>query len=1155
MQTPHTTLWFGTTPDHTSPKSVRGEYVHLLGEAYYKITNYDALPPFFMSIVSDSDLWLFISSTGGLSAGRRNAESALFPYYTEDKLTENAENTGSRTILRIAREGKLLLWEPFSVRYAGIYQAQRNLYKNVYGNALIFEEINQDLQLTFRYAWRSSDRYGWVRTAWLSNEAAEPCVIDILDGLQNILPYGATSQMQNTFSVLMDAYKRHELESSSGLGMFTLSSILTDLAEPSEALKATTVWQVGLDQPQYLLSARQIDNFRHGGDVQTETDLRGGRNAFFVNARLNLAANVEQMWHIVAEVNQDHTQVTALINALQRDRAALCRDVEADIRRGTENLMTIIARADGLQTSADELSTAHHFANALFNTMRGGIFADQYQVSKVDLLDFVHTRNRSVLQVYQAFFTSLPEKFTITTLLQQAAATGAADVERLCHEYLPLTFSRRHGDPSRPWNVFSINLKNDDGSQRLDYQGNWRDIFQNWEPLAHSYPEFAESLICKFLNATTPDGYNPYRITRDGIEWEVPEPGHPWANIGYWSDHQIIYLQKLLEISAKFHPGRLNAMLNHRMFSSANVPYKLKPYQNLLDDWYATIEFDHAQHQAIQQRVRQIGTDGKLVYNAQGQVLHVSLTEKLLILLLAKLSNLAPEGGIWMNTQRPEWNDANNALVGKGLSMVTVYYLRRFITFYADLLRTTEISTFTLTREGSEWLNALAAILTQYQSVLTGACRDADRRAVMDAFGQAASDYRWTYYQQGFSGEWAEVDKHAVITFLDATGACLEQTIRANKRPDHLYHAYNVLQLGAQTAAVRNLYEMLEGQVAVLSSGLLTPQEALTLLQALRASRMYRADQHSYTLYPDRELPGFLRKNSIPAESVKDLPLVAQLIADQNTSLILRDENGDYHFNGSFRNAKDVQRVLDALKTQPAYAALVEQDTQRILNLFEEIFDHNSFTGRSGTFFGYEGLGSIYWHMVSKLLLAVQEIYFQAVAHGEPETVIQQLAERYYDIRSGLGFNKTPEVYGAFPTDPYSHTPAGQGAKQPGMTGQVKEELLTRLGEMGLIVQNGVIYFTPGLLRAQELTTSAQIFTYRDLTGQPQTIQLEPGSLAYTFCQTPIVYRAFASEKIVVALTDGTQREIAGNQLDAELSQHIFRRDGFIRQVTVHIKK
>src|SRR4030042_5377768 len=94
-------VYFGHTLDKTTHAAVEGGYVHLLGEDYYKITNYDAMPPFFMSIVSDSDHWLFISSTGGLTAGRINADSAIFPYYTEDKITENSEHTGSKTILLV----------------------------------------------------------------------------------------------------------------------------------------------------------------------------------------------------------------------------------------------------------------------------------------------------------------------------------------------------------------------------------------------------------------------------------------------------------------------------------------------------------------------------------------------------------------------------------------------------------------------------------------------------------------------------------------------------------------------------------------------------------------------------------------------------------------------------------------------------------------------------------------------------------------------------------------------------------------------------------------------------------------------------------------------------------------------------------------------
>ena len=66
------------------------EEVMLEGESYFRIPDSDRLRPFFMSIVSDSNHWMFISSNGGLSAGRKNAEYSLFPYYTDDKITESA---------------------------------------------------------------------------------------------------------------------------------------------------------------------------------------------------------------------------------------------------------------------------------------------------------------------------------------------------------------------------------------------------------------------------------------------------------------------------------------------------------------------------------------------------------------------------------------------------------------------------------------------------------------------------------------------------------------------------------------------------------------------------------------------------------------------------------------------------------------------------------------------------------------------------------------------------------------------------------------------------------------------------------------------------------------------------------------------------------
>ncbi|MDT8307601.1 MAG: hypothetical protein RRC07_16835, partial [Anaerolineae bacterium] len=343
------------------------------------------------------------------------------------------------------------------------------------------------------------------------------------------------------------------------------------------------------------------------------------------------------------------------------------------------------------------------------------------------------------------------------------------------------------------------------------------------------------------------------------------------------------------------------------------------------------------------------------------------------------------------------------------------------------------------------------------------------------------------------------------------------------------------------------------GQVAILSSGMLAPGEALALLQSLRHSDLYRADQHSYMLYPDRSLPGFEQKNTVAATAVAGSALVAAMTANGDPRLLLRDDAGDYHFNGQFRNGRDVTQVLDALAEEPAYAEMVTAERETILELFEATFNHCAFTGRSGTFFAYEGLGSIYWHMVSKLLLAVQECYRAALDGDADPAITSGLAEAYYDIRAGLGFNKSPQLYGAFPTDPYSHTPKGGGARQPGMTGQVKEEILARWGELGALVQDGALRFAPTLLRDDEFLDAPGSFDYVDISGQEQTIALPAGSLGFTFCQTPVIYTRGQPAQIIVSYVDGRSRIIAGGALDMVTSQQIFSRDGQVRSLRVTV--
>ena len=71
--------YVGEASLHCGARKAEGVQIEIGGERFYRIVNYDSMAPFLMSIVSDSDHWMFVSSTGALTAGRRDPDCALSP--------------------------------------------------------------------------------------------------------------------------------------------------------------------------------------------------------------------------------------------------------------------------------------------------------------------------------------------------------------------------------------------------------------------------------------------------------------------------------------------------------------------------------------------------------------------------------------------------------------------------------------------------------------------------------------------------------------------------------------------------------------------------------------------------------------------------------------------------------------------------------------------------------------------------------------------------------------------------------------------------------------------------------------------------------------------------------------------------------------------
>ncbi|MFW9952454.1 MAG: hypothetical protein ACFFKA_20230, partial [Candidatus Thorarchaeota archaeon] len=342
--------------------------------------------------------------------------------------------------------------------------------------------------------------------------------------------------------------------------------------------------------------------------------------------------------------------------------------------------------------------------------------------------------------------------------------------------------------------------------------------------------------------------------------------------------------------------------------------------------------------------------------------------------------------------------------------------------------------------------------------------------------------------------------------------------------------------------SIQYLYEMLEGQVALLSSDILPSDEVVELLDKLKDSALYRTDQESFLLYPNKELPIFLEKNIIPSAYVRESKILKRLIEIGDDTIISEDINHQYHFNGNFNNINYLKKALDKIKDGEVLD-FTKEDYKIVLDIYEKVFNHKSYVGRSGTFYKYEGLGCIYWHMISKLLLAIGENIIWASERRADIDIMQKLIKHYFDVKRGIGAHKSPEKYGSFPFIPYSHTPLKGGVQQPGMTGQVKEDIITRFYELGVFVKEGQISFHPIILKKSEF-------------NNPSLFMSEKYNIPYlgfTLCNILIVYLIDDLNGLELEMENGNNVKTDGYILDKEYSSMIFKRDPKIKKVIIHL--
>jgi hypothetical protein len=120
------------------------------------------------------------------------------------------------------------------------------------------------------------------------------------------------------------------------------------------------------------------------------------------------------------------------------------------------------------------------------------------------------------------------------------------------------------------------------------------------------------------------------------------------------------------------------------------------------------------------------------------------------------------------------------------------------------------------------------------------------------------------------------------------------------------------------------------------------------------------------------------------------------------------------------------------------------------------------------------------------------------------------------------------------------------------MTGQVKEDILVRFGELGLRVEAGRLKIDPCLFESTEFLTEPTTATFSRGDEESVSFELGTGSFAFTYCNVPFVYEQSEKSRIEVVSDSGTRVDDE-LELTAEETKNLISRDGTISRVNVFL--
>ncbi|MEI6631090.1 MAG: hypothetical protein WCL25_00545, partial [bacterium] len=686
-------------------------YLNEKGE--FIIENYTFSKPFanfFPGIAGKYGIpmWVFYVNRGQgiISAGTRDKDHAILEFFPANKAWQLASLRGFRTFIKVLDGKKTIFYEPFHNGFTSLgFNLSNKMSITSYD--LRLEETNSTLGLTTRveYFTIPNDSYAaLVRVVSIKNIGRKTRNIQLLDGLPQIVPFGTANLFLKKLCRTIEAWmKVKNLEK--GVPFYKLDVDPTDRPEIIHIKEGNFYLSFFYDKEKAKIIKPLVDPssiFATVSDFSYPQEFLNTKGFTYPKAEITESKTPCAFSLLNKRLAKNQEICFYSLLGYMRDQQTLNASIPKITKKGyldkkrQENRQII----EELQQDIDTQSSSREFnlyakQTYLDNILRGG-----YPVL------FKTESNKSVFYLY----------------------------------------SRKHGDLERDYNKFHLQA-----TYFSQGNGNYRDINQNRRCENWFTPEINDDNLIYFFNLIQADGFNPlvvkglsFKIKDAKETTKALSPLIPGENIeglisylskpfspgdvilfleenkikincsydkfleillshslkiqeaehgeGFWSDHWAYHLD-LLESYLGIYPENLKSVLfEKRVFTFYDNTEVVKPRQEkyLLHEGKAkqlhSVGVDNAKRELIKKRSEQphiVRTD-----YGKGSIYQTTLINKLICLLVNKLSSLDPSGvGIEMEANKPNWYDALNGLPGiLGSSLPETFEFKRMVQFLLEHL-------------------------------------------------------------------------------------------------------------------------------------------------------------------------------------------------------------------------------------------------------------------------------------------------------------------------------------------------------------------------------------------------------------------------------------------------------------------------------------